>query len=206
MQEKVEESRITFLNRCHLRMKRDDVRTVELAYLLSKRFHKGQLRKEKDEAGNFLRYFVHVRRVAISLLELGVSDCATICSALLHDMVEDTDDSQLAVMLLNNSFSNYPEIEEAVRALTKIPKEGYLDRLSRAINEPHGDIVLLVKMADRLDNLNSLPVDDEVFCKKQIKETKEKMIPIFTQEGRVLRPEFRTAYNDLLMKLHAKVA
>ena len=196
----MEDNRTSFLNRCHLVMKRDEVMVVELAYLLAKRFHKGQFRKEIDEQGNPVRYFEHVRRTAIHLLDLGVRDCATICTALLHDMVEDTEDQQLAVTLLNTAFVNYPEVEESVRALTKIPKEGYMERLAASMALPRGDIVLLVKMADRFDNLSTLPAHDEAFCKKQLKETKEKLLPVFTQGAANARPEFRTVHSALMLK------
>src|SRR5574338_1238344 len=65
---------------------------VKLAYCLAKFGHRAQTRKELTE-GKPTRYFEHVRRVAIVLMdEMKVINRDMIIAALLHDSVEDTND------------------------------------------------------------------------------------------------------------------
>ncbi len=46
-----------------------DTLDVCLAYYLAKYGHRGQVRKELDSDGNPTRYFEHVRRVALILMD-----------------------------------------------------------------------------------------------------------------------------------------
>jgi len=62
----------------------EDLRRLNLAFEKAERAHEGQLRKSGDP------YITHPVAVAEILIELGL-DSATICAALLHDTVEDTE-------------------------------------------------------------------------------------------------------------------
>lgn len=146
---------------------------IKLAYTLAKFGHRAQLRKELTE-GKPTRYFEHVRRVALILMdEVQMMDRDMIIAALLHDSIEDTQD--LTPELIEHCFGN--NVISMVKLLSKVPKEGYIDRL----NNCHNWKILAIKACDRLDNLRSLmvPGTDEDFQKRQIKETKEKYFPIF---------------------------
>lgn len=146
---------------------------VKLAYCLGKFGHRAQVRKELIE-GRPTRYFEHVRRVSIILMdEVRIYDRDMIIAALLHDSLEDTHD--LTPELLEHCFGE--EVISIVKLLSKVPKEGYIDRL----NNCHDWKVLLIKACDRLDNLRSLMIPENTieFKKKQILETKEKYFSIF---------------------------
>jgi (p)ppGpp synthase/HD superfamily hydrolase len=146
---------------------------VKLAYCLAKFGHRAQTRKELTE-GKPTRYFEHVRRVAIILMdEVKMVDRDMVIAALLHDSLEDTHD--LSAELLEHCFG--AEVITLVKLLSKVPKEGYIERLNHCQDWK----VLLIKACDRLDNLRSLMVPGTTleFQKKQIKETKECYFPIF---------------------------
>jgi len=146
---------------------------VKLAYCLAKFGHRAQLRKEMVE-GKPTRYFEHVRRVAIVLMdEMKIMDRDMIIAALLHDSLEDTHD--LTAELLEHCFGT--DTITMIKLLSKIPKDGYLERLKNC----HNWKVLAIKACDRLDNLRSLMVPGNTveFQKKQIQETREKYFPIF---------------------------
>lgn len=148
---------------------------IKLAYTLAKFGHRAQLRKELID-GKPVRYFEHVRRVAIILMDdMKIMDRDMIIAALLHDSLEDTED--LTAELLEHSFG--PQVAGMVTLLSKIPKEGYHERLKHC---NHWKTIAL-KMCDRLDNLRSLMVPGVSleFQKKQIQETKEHYIPLFEQ-------------------------
>lgn len=146
---------------------------IKLAYCLAKFGHRAQTRKELTD-GKPTRYFEHVRRVAIILMdEMKIMDRDMIIAALLHDSIEDCKD--LTPELLEHSFGN--EVVTMVKMLSKVPKEGYIERLTNCKDWK----VLAIKACDRLDNLRSLmiPGTSPEFQKKQIKETKEKYFSIF---------------------------
>ena len=167
------ENKETFQARVRPYFSPSDQLDVKLAYCLAKFGHRAQTRKEMVD-GKPTRYFEHVRRVAIILMdEMRVMDRDMIIAALLHDSLEDTHD--LSAELLEHSFGT--DVITMVKLLSKIPKEGYIDRLENC----HDWKVLAIKACDRLDNLRSLMIPGNTleFQKKQIKETKEKYFSIF---------------------------
>jgi GTP diphosphokinase / guanosine-3',5'-bis(diphosphate) 3'-diphosphatase len=167
------ENKESFKERMKLYFTSSDQLDIQLAYYLSKFGHRAQFRKELID-GKPLRYFEHVRRVAIILIdEMQIIDREMIIAALLHDTLEDCVD--LTPELLEHIFGS--TVVSIVKLLSKTPQEGYLDRLNNCKNWK----ALAIKACDRLDNLRSLmvPGTSIEFQKKQIKETKEKYFPIF---------------------------
>jgi len=167
------ENKETFQNRIAPYFSPSDQLDIKLAYVLAKFGHRAQTRKELTD-GHPTRYFEHVRRVAIVLMdEMKIFDRDMIIAALLHDSLEDTED--LTPELLENSFGS--NTVAMIKNLSKAPKEGYLERL----NNCHNWKALAVKACDRLDNLRSLMIPETtlVFQKRQVKETKEKYFPLF---------------------------
>ncbi|MEQ1716209.1 MAG: bifunctional (p)ppGpp synthetase/guanosine-3',5'-bis(diphosphate) 3'-pyrophosphohydrolase [Hyphomicrobium sp.] len=103
-------------------------------------------------------YFSHPLEVAAILTELKLDD-ATVATALLHDVIEDTDATRAEI---DQMFG--PEIGGLVDGLTKIKR---LDLVSKKAEQAENfrklliaissDIrVLLVKLADRLHNMRTL--------------------------------------------------
>ena len=169
------ENKETFQARIQPYFSPSDQLDVKLAYCLGKFGHRAQTRKELTE-GHPTRYFEHVRRVAIVLMdEMKIMDRDMIIAALLHDSIEDTKD--LTPELLEHCFGS--DVVSMIRILSKVPKEGYMERLNNCKNWK----ALAIKACDRLDNLRSLMIPGTTveFQKKQIKETKEKYFPLFDQ-------------------------
>lgn len=168
------ENRESFFARLSPFMPPSELRNVEVAYMMAKFAHRAQKRNETDQNGDQVRYFEHLRRVAIVLIdECEVRDWRIICAALLHDSLEDTRD--ITPEIIEHLFD--ARVCQIVKLLSKCPKEGYLDRLQK-----YGDDeVIMIKGADRLDNMRSLGQATPEFVKKQVIETREKMMPIFRQ-------------------------
>jgi len=170
---------------------------VRLAYYLAKYGHRAQVRKEKVD-DKPIRYFEHVRRVSLILMdEAKCMKSEMIIAALLHDSLEDTED--LTPELLEFTFG--PDVVSIVKKLSKVPKEGYLDRLYMCTDWR----VLLVKACDRLDNLRSLMVEGTTreFRKKQVKETTEKYFPLFDKMLVLTPPEHKlnvSSIRDSILK------
>lgn len=162
---------------------------IKLAYTLAKFGHRAQTRKELTD-GKPTRYFEHVRRVSIILMdEMKVMDRDMIIAALLHDSLEDTQD--LTSELLEHCFGT--NVVHMVKMLSKVPKDGYIERL----NSCHEWQVLALKACDRLDNLRSLMIPENTieFQKKQLKETKEKYFPIFDELAQICEKKYAGSAN-----------
>jgi (p)ppGpp synthase/HD superfamily hydrolase len=197
-----------------------------MAYLLAKKAHKGQVRKsEVDVEGNPLRYFEHPRRVAFSLFnEFGICSTDLICAALLHDVIEDADDVDLMSLLLPAVFCE--DVTRLVRTVTKAPKAGYMERLNQAARDPALADALIIKAADRLDNLRTLPkpVDvkredfanpafhaaavlveqkNEAFREKQRTETIGVLMPVFERAMENVSHNYLYGYRDIVKAIRA---
>lgn len=167
------ENRESFCRRLKPILAMRDLMLVEAAYVFAKHGHRAQYRKEIDpETGRKVRYFEHPRRVALILIdEVKCVDPVMIMAALIHDCIEDTD-------IITPEFIEHTlgaETARIVKMLSKVPKEGYLERLTAYADWR----VLVIKACDRLDNLRSLGGGTVEFQKKQVSETEEKYFPVF---------------------------
>jgi GTP pyrophosphokinase len=129
-----------------------DEALLNRAYVYAMKAHSNQIRASGDP------YFSHPLEVAAILTDLKLDD-ATIATALLHDVIEDTDATRAEI---DQMFG--PEIGALVEGLTKIKKLDFVSK--KAEQAEHfrkllvaisSDIrVLLVKLADRLHNMRTL--------------------------------------------------
>lgn len=192
------ENRESFFKRIAPVLSAGDLRQVELAYLLAKKCHDWQTRQELDRDGRPVRYFEHLRRVALVLIdEVGSADATLIVAALLHDSLEDTRD--LTPELIEHCFGS--DVLRIVKQISKVPKGGYIERLQK-----YGCWqALLVKACDRLDNLRSLTAGSIEFQKKQTAETRDKYFALFEKMVRVVPGEYRAAAGELRDKIVAEV-
>ena len=125
--------------------------TIKKAYSLSKKAHSNQFRGSGEE------YFSHPLAVANFLAEMKL-DSSTIITALLHDVVEDSD---VTLQQIKNEFGI--EISKLVDGVTKLSKLDLKFGFAQAENfrklllASSDDIrVLLVKLADRLHNIRTI--------------------------------------------------
>lgn len=132
---------------------RKKVEIIERAFKFAKEAHKG-IRRRSGEP-----YIMHPIAVAtIVSQEIGLGS-TSICSALLHDVVEDTD---YTVEDIESQFGK--KIAQIVEGLTKISGGIFGDRASaqaenfrKLLLTMNNDIrVILIKMADRLHNMRTL--------------------------------------------------
>ena len=132
--------------------RRADLKLIKRAYEYAKDKHKDQLRRSGEP------YIIHPIQVAYILSTLGL-DHSTICAALLHDVIEDTD---VTLEDIAKEFS--PEIAEMVDGVTKLSKLNYTSEQEQQVENYRKmflamgkDIrVILIKLADRLHNMRTL--------------------------------------------------
>ncbi len=176
------ENREKFFNRLVI-LPASTLLDIQLAYILAKFGHRAQLRKEKDKHGKPIRYFEHPRRVTLILIdELHIVLPEMLIAALLHDGLEDIRD--LTPEMIEHCFG--AEVTTIVRQLSKVPKEGFAERLLHLGCWK----ALMIKACDRLDNLRSLHAGTVEFQWKQVKETKEVYYPIFVRMLDIVPKEY----------------
>ena len=157
----------------------DAMELLEKAYHFADKAHAGQRRKSGEP------FIAHPIEVALILADLRM-DVDTLCAALLHDTVEDTD---VTADLVSEEFN--PEIAQLVQGVTKITRiavESLTDEQAATIRKMFvamsKDIrVIVIKLADRLHNmrtLSALPEDRRIF---KSHETLEIYAPIAHRLG-----------------------
>lgn len=128
-----------------------DLELIELAYEYAAAAHDGQMRK----AG--VPYIVHPLGTAITLARIGMDE-ETISAGLLHDVPEDTKCTQEDI---RKEFGK--DIAFLVEGITKVGQlkyrgiDRYVENLRRMFVAMAQDVrVILIKFADRIDNLETL--------------------------------------------------
>ncbi len=183
------------------------------AYVYAMKAHSNQKRKSGQP------YFMHPLEVAAILTEYKLDD-ATIATALLHDVIEDTDATRAEIEQLFGL-----EIGALVDGLTKIKR---LDLVSKKAEQAENfrkllvaistDIrVLLVKLADRLHNMRTLEHNKPESRRRNSEETLEIYAPLAGRMGmqtlreeledlafRWLHPEAHSAVTERLTALNAR--
>ena len=124
---------------------------VQRAYEFAKKFHDGQKRYSGEP------YLNHLTEVARMLAEIGMS-ASTVAAGLLHDTIEDTGATDAEV---REQFGE--EILFLVQGVTKLGSVRYYgsDRHNESLRKlfvaTSQDIrVLIIKLVDRLHNMNTL--------------------------------------------------
>ena len=163
-----------------------DEALLNRAYVYAMRAHGNQRRASGDP------YFSHPLEVAAILTDLKLDD-ATIATALLHDVIEDTEATKTEIDQLFG-----PEIGALVDGLTKIKR---LDLVSKRAEQAENfrkllvaistDIrVLLVKLADRLHNMRTLEHMKPESRQRISEETRDIYAPLAGRMGmQALREE-----------------
>ncbi len=129
-----------------------DTKLIQRAYNYAVSHHGDQKRKSGEP------YIVHPVNVAYTIAELGLDE-QTICAALLHDVVEDTDATFEDIVA---EFGQ--EIAEMVDGVTKLKKIQYasleehqVENYRKMFLAMGKDIrVIIIKLADRLHNMRTL--------------------------------------------------
>ncbi|HJG88070.1 RelA/SpoT family protein [Barnesiella viscericola] len=149
IEDKFQELLNGYLNSNH----RKKVEIIERAFKFAKEAHKG-IRRRSGEP--YILHPIAVARIVSQEIGLGST---SICAALLHDVVEDT---EYTVEDIENHFGK--KIASIVDGLTKISGGIFGDQASaqaenfrRLLLTMSEDIrVILIKMADRLHNMRTL--------------------------------------------------
>ncbi|MFZ2500639.1 MAG: HD domain-containing protein [Minisyncoccia bacterium] len=156
----------------------EDMAFVEKAYAISEKAHAGQTRYSGEP------YFIHPAATAKVLAEYGM-DAMTIAAGLLHDVVEDAKVSREEI---KKEFGE--ELLFIIDGVTKLGTHKYhgaerhAESLRRLLVATASDIrVLIVKLADRYHNMQTLEHVPELKRQRIALETLEIYAPIANRLG-----------------------
>lgn len=170
------------------------IRMVKLAYAVAEKAHDGQKRRSGHA------YVQHPLATAKILAEIGMGT-KTVTAGILHDVPEDTD---VTLEDIEKQFGK--EIAALVDGVTKLGKiklrgsheEYFLENLRKMLLAMAADIrVVIIKLADRLHNMQTLDFNPPEKQKRIAKETMEIFVPIANRLG---IGEIKTQLQDLSFK------
>ena len=152
---------------------KEDKILIEHAYNFAQKAHEGQFRKNGDP------YFVHVSNTALNLANIGMSP-VVVSAGLLHDILED---ANITEEELKKEFGE--EITTFVEGVTKLGKVKYkgvernVENLRKFFISVAKDLrVLVIKLADRLHNIETLEYVEPAKQKRIALETLEIYAPL----------------------------
>jgi len=156
-----------------------DIEKVWAAYRYSASAHEGQTRKTGEP------YISHPVAVTCILAKMHL-DLPTLLAALLHDVVEDTG---IAISEISEKFGK--QVGDLVEGLTKLDKiefqsatHAQAENFRKMLLAMSQDVrVILVKLADRLHNMQTLEAMKPEKQKRIARETLEIYAPIANRLG-----------------------
>ena len=159
--------------------KKVDTKLIMKAYNYAYEHHGDQKRHSGEP------YIIHPLNVAYILADVGMDD-STICAALLHDVVEDTDATDDD---LRKNFGD--EISDMVAGVTKLGKVQFASVEEQQVEDYRKmflamgkDIrVIIIKLADRLHNMRTLKYLKRDRQIANAKETMEIYAPLANRLG-----------------------
>jgi len=167
------------LQTCRQNLPSVNEKLIEKAFQLSYESHKNDFRASGEP------YFNHPYEVALIVAREIPLDDVSVISALLHDVVEDTD---ISLDFLSKEFNK--EVSEIVDGVTKIggvfkgqeitQAENYRKLLLSMVKDVR---VILVKFADRLHNMRTLEFVHPQKQRRIAKETLEIYAPFAHRFG-----------------------
>lgn len=158
---------------------KEKIQKIIKAYNLANEKHEGQFRKSGEP------YIFHPLNVAYILTDIK-ADTDTLCAALLHDTIEDTD---IKLEDLEQEFGH--TVKLLVDGVTKINKLDLVGEKDVEIATQRKILVgmtedvrvIILKLADRLHNLRTLWSLQEHRQKYNAKETLDILVPIAHRLG-----------------------
>ena len=191
--EVIEDAYLSLYQKLKTKTTDQDKEDLKKAYDLVLSAHKFQRRKSGEP------YVLHPIEVArICFEEIGLGPTAVV-SALLHDVVEDTDTTLEEIKL---SFGD--KITRIVDGLTKLDgtynvENKQAENFKKVLSSLTYDVrVALIKMADRLHNLRTI---DAMSRNKQLKIAAETSYIYSPLAHRLGLYNIRTEFNDICMKI-----
>ena len=156
-----------------------DLDLIRRCYAYAEQSHSGQFRRSGEP------YLVHPMGVSKIIADLNL-DVASVCAGILHDCVEDT--TATPEDIREKFGEEIQQIVEGVTKLGQIPwttrEERQAENFRKMLLAMARDIrVILVKLADRVDNMRTLQFMSRDKQERIARETREIYAPIANRLG-----------------------
>jgi GTP pyrophosphokinase len=174
-------------------LQENDLDDLERAFNFAQQAHEGQMRKDGTP------FFTHVLAVAEILVEYQV-DLLTLQAALLHDTVEDT-----FVTRKYLEFRFGKQVSDIVFYLSKVNSwfnknvsvvNQFLDIENFWLTSPQ---IVLIKLADRLHNIQTIEGFGLLKRQKYLIETENNLMPLFVKIFTLVKDEYFHQKIDFLI-------
>ena len=190
----------------------EDIEKIRKAYSIANEAHANQRRRSGEP------YIIHPIAVAKILAEMGM-DAESVCAALLHDVVEDTEITAEEIRAMFGE--NIEQLVDGVTKLGQIPlsaskEEQQSENIRKMFLAMSRDIrVIIIKLADRVHNMRTLMYMPEEKRRYKARETLEIYAPIAHRLGiRAFKEELEdlaisyidpVAYSEIAETLESRV-
>jgi len=163
---------------------------IDYAYRYARDAHGDQKRKYTGEP--YINHPVSVANIVMTTNP----DCEMVCAALMHDLIEDTDETfesirdagfREGIARLVVELSDVSKPEDGNRATRKAIDREHLSTIS--------DRAKTIKLADLIDNSSSITEYDPDFSKVYMKE-KSLLLPVLKGGDSVLMSRANEIVND----------
>ena len=157
----------------------DDIKIVYQAYLFGSEAHNGQTRRSGEP------YIHHPLEVAYNLATMHL-DARSIVAAILHDVIEDTENSK--EQIASEFGEDVAELVDGVSKISQIEfsskEEEQAENFRKMLLAMTRDIrVILIKLADRLHNMRTLGAMPRYKQRMIARETLDIYAPIANRLG-----------------------
>jgi guanosine-3',5'-bis(diphosphate) 3'-pyrophosphohydrolase len=157
----------------------DDIKVVYQAYLFGSEAHNGQTRRSGEP------YIHHPLEVAYNLATMHL-DARSIVAAILHDVIEDTENSK--EQIATEFGEDVAELVDGVSKISQIEfsskEEEQAENFRKMLLAMTRDIrVILIKLADRLHNMRTLGAMPRYKQRNIARETLDIYAPIANRLG-----------------------
>ena len=166
-----------------------DFALIDKAIYWAKKYHDGQFRKSGEP------FYTHPLEVAYMLSEYNLKT-DVIVTAILHDIVEDT---KVTAGMILDAFGR--RIEEMVDRLTRDRPDGSKLSVETILNnayEKDDKEVLLIKVVDRLHNMQTIGAKSPDKINKTLQETIEEFIilALYLENAKMTRELTKLYYEN----------
>lgn len=173
---------------------KEAIPNIYKAYQIAEYAHSGVFRESGEP------YITHPLHVANNLLDMEIYDGDTLCAALLHDVVEDTE-----VTLEDIRHELNPTVAELVDGVTKMRRMNFITKQDqnnantrKIITSLTKDVrIIAIKLADRLHNMKTLDFKKPNKQKENAVETMEVFVPLALSIGAY---QIKSELEDLSLK------
>ncbi|MBQ7862620.1 MAG: bifunctional (p)ppGpp synthetase/guanosine-3',5'-bis(diphosphate) 3'-pyrophosphohydrolase [Clostridia bacterium] len=189
-----------------------DIEKIKKAYAIACEAHANQKRRSGEP------YIIHPVAVAKILADMGM-DAESVCAALLHDVVEDTETTSEEIR--EQFGESIEQLVDGVTKLGQIPlsaskEEQQSENVRKMFLAMSRDIrVIIIKLADRVHNMRTLMHMPEEKRRYKARETLEIYAPIAHRLGiRAFKDELEdlaisyldpVAYDEIAKNLESQV-